>query len=225
MERAVIFLGPSLPVERARTILDADYRPPIRRGDVEALRTEPARIVGIVDGEFFQSLAISPKEILAAMRDGFTIFGSSSMGALRAVELQRYGMIGIGTVFELYRSGRVDGDDEVAIAFSGSNGRPVSVPLVNMRVALQAAVGEGLLSTADRAFLLRRLKALYFPDRDYRAAVRIARERLSEAACGALERFLEEHAPDAKRDDAIELLAAVKKRINGNGRPHDHGQD
>jgi hypothetical protein len=218
MDPAVIFLGPSLPVASARSILEADYRPPVRRGDIEALRRQPARIVGIIDGEFFQSLAISPKEILAAIRDGFTVFGSSSMGALRAVELERYGMIGIGTVFELYRSGHVDGDDEVAVVFSGSDGRPLSLPLVNMRVALRGAVDAGLLTPQDRTFLLRRLKALYFPERDYAAVLRIARTRLPEAPCRALESYLEERAPDAKRDDAIKLLEAVKAHVDGNGR-------
>ena len=48
--RPVVFLGPSTPLEAARAILDADYRRPVRRGDLE--RLPPGQIVGIIDGEF-----------------------------------------------------------------------------------------------------------------------------------------------------------------------------
>ncbi len=215
MDRAVIFLGPSLPQAEARALLDADYRPPVRRGDVDALCRDAPCVIGIVDGEFFQSLAVSPKEILRSLRAGCTVFGASSMGALRAVELQRYGMIGVGTVFELYRSGRVDGDDEVALVFSADDQRALSMPLVNLRVALAAASREGLLSAGELRFLLRRLKALYFPERTHAATVRIARERLPEERCRALATYLGEKAPDAKRDDAVALLRRVRAHLEG----------
>src|SRR5262249_36107575 len=100
--RPVVFLGPSLPASEALAILDADYRPPVRRGDIDALLAELPAAIGIIDGEFFQSLAISPKEVLRAIERGVPTFGASSIGALRAVELEPHGMIGVGEVFERY---------------------------------------------------------------------------------------------------------------------------
>src|SRR5436309_15622699 len=104
-KRPVIFLGPSLAIKEAAAILDADYRPPVKRGDIDVLISPPPPAIGIIDGEFFQSLAISPKEVLRAIEAGIPVWGASSMGALRAAELYPFGMIGVGTVFELYLSG------------------------------------------------------------------------------------------------------------------------
>src|SRR4051794_11249106 len=113
--RPVVFLGPSLPREDAERLLDGEYRRPIRRGD---LADVPAGSpVLIIDGEFDQSFSVSPREILAQLDRGTAVFGASSMGALRAAELAPCGMQGIGWVFESYRSGRIAGDDEVALTF------------------------------------------------------------------------------------------------------------
>src|SRR5580700_9812280 len=56
----IVFLGPSLPQEEALRIVKAEYRPPIRRGDLDGI---PAgSIVAIIDGVFDQSLAVSATE-------------------------------------------------------------------------------------------------------------------------------------------------------------------
>jgi hypothetical protein len=71
MTRTLVFLGPSLPISKARTVLpEASYLPPIRRGDLTAALKEHPAVVGIVDGQFLQSLAVSPLEIFAALRAG-----------------------------------------------------------------------------------------------------------------------------------------------------------
>src|SRR5688572_32760283 len=49
-------------------------------------------------------------------RSGVRVFGAASMGALRAAELQPFGMIGVGQVFQAYRRGHLTDDDEVAVA-------------------------------------------------------------------------------------------------------------
>src|SRR5688572_16513266 len=95
--RAAVFVGPSLDRETAARELDAEFLPPVKRGDIRSLllRNERPEAIGIVDGKFLQSLSISPKEILEAIDEGLRVFGSSSMGALRAAECNTYGMIGI----------------------------------------------------------------------------------------------------------------------------------
>jgi ribosomal protein S12 methylthiotransferase accessory factor len=75
----IVYLGPSLPVAEAQRILEADYRPPIKRGDL------PAHYDGtvvIIDGEFGQNLSVSPNEILQLLDQGMHVIGASSMGAL-----------------------------------------------------------------------------------------------------------------------------------------------
>ena len=211
----VVYLGPSLSAEDARPLLDADYRPPIRRGDIDQLlkRSEVPKIVGVIDGTFFQSFAISPKEMLPALEQGIVMLGSSSMGALRAVELAPHGMIGVGRVFEMYMTGEVEADDEVALVFDAETGRAHSLPMVNVRVALDAARKDGIITAAEEKELVRLLKEQYFPQRTYPMMFRLASEAgaISAETRGRLETFLKNGAPDAKSDDAIRLLQEVKR--------------
>src|SRR5262245_57987284 len=113
----VVFLGPSLPLDEARRLLDARYRPPAAMGDgyrLVSARPRPRRIA-IIDGYFERMAAPWHKEILWALEHGVAVYGASSMGALRAAELEAFGMIGVGAIFADFRSGRLTDDDEVAV--------------------------------------------------------------------------------------------------------------
>jgi hypothetical protein len=103
--KVVVFLGPSLDVETAKGILDAEYKPPAARGDIFMAVKEGARIIGLIDGVFFQACAIAHREILYALENGVKVIGASSMGALRASELDLYGMEGVGTIYTQYKNG------------------------------------------------------------------------------------------------------------------------
>jgi len=202
----VVFLGSSLPVTEAAKILDADYRPPVKRGDIEALMKRPPPAIAVIDGEFFQSLAISPKEILRALEQGIPVWGAASLGALRAVELHPFGMIGVGTVFRLYRSGRVRSDDEVAVAYSSEHARPLSEAMINIRVALNQARRDGVIAHAACRRLIREAKSMYFPERSWTGLWHSASKWLPPSDSRALRRYLARTNPDVKRDDARRLL-------------------
>jgi hypothetical protein len=210
MHSSVVFLGPSLKLEEARLILDAQFLPPIQRGDIEQLlRGDVPAAVGIIDGRFLQSFSISPKEILKGMEAGVKMYGSSSMGALRAVELARYGMIGIGQVYRLFASGDLDADDEVAMVFDQVDYAPLSDPLVNMRIALEAARASAVISEETKRLFIEEACKIYFPERTYDRVLTEIGERIPEVEKAALRRFLPS-APDAKREDAIQLLQEMK---------------
>ena len=51
--------------------------------------------------------------------------GAASMGALRAAEMHRYGMVGVGKIFEMYRDGEED-DSLVAMTFDPETFRPLT---------------------------------------------------------------------------------------------------
>ena len=215
MSDTVVFLGPSLPRSEAASLLDADYLPPIRRGDLGAL-SEDVRFVGIVDGEFYQSLAVSTKEILVLLRRGVSVFGASSMGALRAAETYHFGMVGVGKIFAMYRDGVLDADDEVALTYDPVTYKTLSDPLVNLRYALELAVEAGVIGEEDRVALIERLRAVYFPHRSYRAL---------QAMCPALVPFFRDRTlPDLKRENARQLLsamAAAKTQLSKEGSSDD----
>jgi hypothetical protein len=98
------------------------------------------------------------------------VLGAASMGALRAAELHPYGMIGVGTIFEWYRDGTIDGDDEVAVwhGCEEDGFRPLSEPLVNIRATLQRAVADGYLDAEEAQALTDCAKQLHYPERSYR---------------------------------------------------------
>jgi hypothetical protein len=201
MSDTAVFLGPTLDAASARSILKATYLPPIKRGDLSQLSGN-IKTVGIIDGEFYQSLAISPKEVLQLIHRGIKVYGSSSMGALRAAETHSYGMVGIGAIFKMYRDGMIDADDEVALTYDPDNYRPSSDPLINIRFALKQAVLEDLLSESTADEIVRAVRALYFPSRSYRLVAQM---------CPKLKGFLEERCPDQKRDDAKLLLQTIAR--------------
>ena len=111
----IVFAGPSIDEASVCERIVAKVVGPIRRGDLEHVREY--RIVVIIDGEFGQSLSVSPKEILAAIDCGAVVIGASSMGALRASELDAFGMLGVGWIYKRFRKAEVRRDDEVALLF------------------------------------------------------------------------------------------------------------
>jgi len=74
-KKIIVFTGPSLSVEEASIILEADYRAPIKRGDIiEAIKDSP-EVIGIIDGVFHQQPAVSHREILEALKKGIKVVG------------------------------------------------------------------------------------------------------------------------------------------------------
>lgn len=207
----VVFVGPSVDPVRARTILAAEYRPPVVRGDIDALlrRPVPPRVVGVVDGKFLQSLAISPKEILRAVDAGVRLYGSSSMGALRAAECHPWGMVGVGRVFEAFRTGVVDADDEVAMVYDDQD-RPLSEPLIGLRLALADGVEAGLVDPGHARVFLDAARRVYFPHRTVRSVLRAVGATLAAADRARLAEFLTGRDRDVKRADAYALLRRIR---------------
>jgi hypothetical protein len=202
MSNTVVYLGPTLSREAAEKVLKAEYLPPICRGDLARLR-EDVGFVGIVDGEFYQSLAVSPKELLPLLRRGVKVFGASSMGALRAAETYNLGTIGIGKVFAMFRDGVLDGDDEVALVYEPETYRKLSEPLVNLRCALAMAAEAKIIDEEERDRLVLQMKSCYFPERSHKALQRICPPLASYFRYAVL--------PDVKRDDALQLLIAMRR--------------
>jgi len=215
MPRAVIFAGPSLAAADAAGRIDVERLPPIKRGDLDALLARPERpaAIGIIDGVFLQVPSISPKEVLRAVDAGVTVFGSSSMGALRAAECVRYGVIGVGRIFEEYRSGRIDADDEVAMVYDPVDFSAMSEPMINMRFAIEAALAAGAATPAIADRFLAIAKRLYFPQRTTKAVLQALSAEVAEPELARLRQFLATSAPDTKREDALLLLAAMQAHL------------
>jgi hypothetical protein len=211
-----VFTGPSLPPEEARAYLDAVFLPPVSQGDVyRAARKRPCAI-GIIDGYFERVPSVWHKEILWAMKNGIHVFGSASMGALRAVELEAFGMEGVGAVYEAFRSGELEDDDEVAVRHGPADTgyRLASEAMVNIRITLQKAHTSGVISADSLVVLLGIAKALFYPERCYPEVLRQAHTQgLPAAELSALERWLPTGQVDQKREDARAMLQLMHERI------------
>src|SRR6266851_4055190 len=213
---AVIFTGPTLSAVDARMVLDADYRPPAAEGDVYRAAQGHPHLIGIIDGYFERIPAVWHKEILWAMSHGIHVFGAASMGALRAAELDAFGMEGIGAIFEAYRDGSLEDDDEVAVAHAGPEFgfRAVSEAMVDIRFTLGLALDAGALGAETYAALEAAAKALFYPNRNY--AVILERAADLGAAEDELLRFREwlpTGRASLKRDDALAMLNAIGDRL------------
>ncbi|GAB4196242.1 MAG: hypothetical protein OHK0022_13590 [Roseiflexaceae bacterium] len=211
-----MFTGPTISAADAAPLLDAVYLPPAAHGDVYRAARRRPQAIGIIDGYFEHVPSIWHKEILWAMREGVHVFGSSSMGALRAAELAAFGMEGVGAIFEAFQRGELEDDDEVAVAHAPAarDYRPLSVALVNIRATLAAAEAGRIIRPATGAALLTLARGLFYPERSYPRLLDLAAAQgLDQAELAALRAWLPEGQIDQKRADALALLGHIRARL------------
>lgn len=213
----IIFLGPSLDLGRAKKIFPlADYRPPARKGDLLKIANEEndVRFVGLIDGVFLQDYPPTPTETYTLIKkQNVIVAGAASLGALRAVELEKFGMLGIGRIFKLYKSGKIDSDDEVAVTFSEQDYKLQSEALIDIRYTLYSAVKDGILEQETKKTLIKIAKKTYFPSRNYDEIIERAKTLgVKQQELEQLKEYLKTHRKSLKEEDSIKLIEFVKKR-------------
>jgi len=208
----VVFAGPSLHGLRPQLPNGAVYLPPAQFADIYRLIGTSVRRILLIDGIFHSRAAVWHREILTAIEAGLTVYGAASMGALRSSELDRYGMIGVGTVHSWFAEGRINGDDEVALlhADEDNNYRPLTVPLVNVRFGLERAKSSRLVDDQVADGILRDLKALPFFERTL-PRLRDAVRNAAGAEAERLFSFLRLPSQDLKQQDAVEAIELLSQ--------------
>jgi hypothetical protein len=207
MKKTIVFVGPTLHAELVHAVLpDADVRPPAAVGDILDLALaarRPARIA-LIDGYFERMAAVWHKELLLALERGIEVYGAASMGALRAAELARFGMVGHGEVYKAFASGELVADDEVAVAHlpAAQGYRAISDALVNIRASLARARECRVIKKPAHDRLLAHARRQFYRDRRWEDLVTL------EPAL-ANQPVVDQKATDASR--LLELLA--KKRV------------
>lgn len=217
MIKIIVYTGLSLPFDEAKEILDSAegveviYKRPIQRGDLGPALKERPDIIAIIDGVFHQSSAVGHKEILNVMKSGVKVYGASSMGALRASELDTLGMVGVGYVYTQYATGEVDSDDDVAVMLDSETLEALSVPLINMKYVFTNAAEENIITEDERDELLKIAKKTFYPKRNYSQTLR--ESELEDDKKSELIDFIRT-SPDIKKEDAKDLLKVIKKEID-----------
>ena len=94
--------------------------------------------------------------MLWALTQGIHVYGAASMGALRAAELAAFGMVGVGKIFEAYRDGVIEDDDEVAVLHGPAEMGYLQVTeaMVNIRATLNRAAADEVIDRATAKRLI-----------------------------------------------------------------------
>src|SRR5581483_4979072 len=214
---AVIFAGPSLPPRDRPRDPALSWRPPVRQGELYRAAREGPAIIGVVDGYFEATPTVWHKEILWAMAQGIHVFGAASIGALRAAELDGFGMGGVGRVYEAFRDGTLEDDDEVAVLHGPEElGYPaLTEAMVNIRATIAAAVLDGVIAAETASALIAAAKDLLYKDRSYAAVL----PHLPERERAALAAWLPHGRVDQKRLDAAAMVAAIRTALSAGVAP------
>jgi hypothetical protein len=220
--RAVVFAGPSLPPALRPADPAIEWRPPVRQGELYAAALSHPAIIGVIDGYFEVTPTVWHKEILWAMAQGIHVYGSASIGALRAAELYPFGMKGVGRIFAAYRDGILCDDDEVAVLHGPEelDYPAVTEAMVNIRATLDKAVAAGVLDGWLVAQLTEFGKALFYKKRSWGAILQLASAhglpplRLEDVAT-----WLPTGRVDQKRVDALEMTAAIRAHLSAGVTP------
>ena len=165
--------------------------PPVRRDEVEQLvmqHSTPGVLI-LCDGVFESHPAVSHREIGIALKQGWQVWGVSSIGAIRAREMQQQGMRGYGEVFAMFCQPGDFCDDEVCLLhFPEPPYFPVSEPLANFRYALREIGAELGISAEAGAQLICYLRGMWFGDRSH-ATVRDFMQVNLQIDAATIERF------------------------------------
>ena len=172
----IIFAGPSIH-GMDRSLLDGlAVRAPARCGDIFQAVQNGASAIGLIDGTFENGMSVWHKEIIHALDRGIKVAGAASMGALRAVECERYGMVGIGKIFEQFRNGLRTRDADVALLFAPAEMgyMPLTITQVDFDETLDELALNALISAETAARLRAASRQLHYKNRTIKSVLRQA---------------------------------------------------
>lgn len=214
---ACVFAGPSLPPEDRSEDARIRFLPPVAQGDLLPLIEDGVRVIGIVDGYFEAVPSVLHKEILYALSRGIAVVGGASMGALRAAELAPFGMVGAGAIFEDYRSGRIDADDEVAVLHGPAETGylALSDAMVDIRATMAKARADGVIEDRQHEALLMLARQRHYRERRYQRMLDdAAASGLAASVVERLSAWLPTGKVQQKRLDALMVVSKVKDLLS-----------
>lgn len=183
--KCAIFVGPSLDTEAyLNNCEDYEIFPPCKSGDIYSILAMNFNAILIVDGLFHGVPSVWHREIMAAIQNNLIVVGASSMGALRATELYKDGMIGVGQVFEWYKTGVIDADDEVALSHAPTKPyQALTEPLVDIRNQVEEFLREEVSEDGGKHFrekVIEIAKSLNYWDRSVKELDKLLKEELCD---------------------------------------------
>jgi len=132
---------------------------------------------------------------------------------LRAAECDAFGMTGIGTIYRRYATGEIVDDAEVAQLHAPEelNYLPLTEPMVNVEPTLSLMEREGVVSIAAVRTLSDAARQIHYSERTYSEIIRRSAD-LDPGEAQTAGGWLDTHAIDQKRQDALEVLDWLRAR-------------
>lgn len=214
--KIIVFCGPTITAFEASKIINAEFRPPIKHGDlISCVYNDHPDVIVIIDGVFINKLSVWHSEINEAINKGVTVYGASAMGAIRAAEMQKWGMRGVGEVFSLFSNGIIEADDEVFCDYTLIDGiyKKNTISVINLRYILSKAT-ESLIISKDHADeIINTVKSLFYKERTISLIMNACMEKgtLNHNESKRLVEIISQSDLDIQKIDAIKCLEAVKK--------------
>ncbi len=124
-------------------------------------------------------------------------------------------MIGVGRIYEMYKNGNLESDDEVAVTFDGETMEPLSVPLVNVRMTVELGREMGVFTKEQASAVVDTTRKIFYPERNYRSIIHecVKSGVIGDSEKNKLLEFLKRHEVDVKRQDAILVLEKIKELL------------
>ncbi len=209
----VVYAGPTISHVRIRELIDCVCLPPVRHGDLLSLIPRKPVAIGIIDGYFEGAASIWHKEILYAIDQGIKVYGSASMGALRAAELDCFGMVGVGQIYEDFKNGLLTDDDEVAVLHGPEEVEYMvaSTPMINIRATLELACVQKIIDSDQKMLLLDAAKNTYYKKRSWSALIDYSADTFGSNISASLALWLECNKIDQKQLDAVHMLSVLSQ--------------
>lgn len=213
-----VFAGPTgaaLPKTLwQRDDVELVVHPPAARHDIESLvNSSPPATIALVDGRFYHCLAVGHAELRTALQREWTVWGLSSLGAIRAAEMATLGMRGFGRVARAYAHLGLD-DDEVTLLHDITTPYlPRTLSMVQVRAYVAALVDGGIITSEQSATVLAQMKNRWFGER----SIALLRHLLTtHSGLGSDDVTAEAIAPfDEKAQDLRDFLGLPASELVG----------
>ncbi len=212
----IVFAGPSLNRTEAQKILpEALYLPPVACGQIiQATRLQP-KVIIIIDGFYETQASVWHKEILYALSLGIQVYGAASMGAMRAAELECFGMKGVGDVFEYFKSAELSDDAEVAVLHLNDtiNYQPVTEAMVSLRFNLKNACAAGVIASKSANTIAEVAQKIFYQHRTLDKLKHHCQlcETIDKTQLDNFFNWYQTHKTDIKQADALKALQKAKQ--------------
>jgi len=198
--KAIVFVGPSINGnidEIKNDYPEIIFYPPLKHAELlSIIEMEKPEVIGIIDD--YTGFTESPwhSEILYTLKRGIKIFGAASQGAIRALEFNNMGMIGVGKIYQYYKDKSIISDDEVLCVFDNKNFKKLTVPYINF-----------LLSSINKD-ILKIIQKIHWKERTFKKIYEELRENgfSDEDFKEIKERYI-----DFQKLDTILLLKKIKE--------------